>query len=86
MLGRPEGQLAAGRVADEDGAPVVLEGQPGEMLQRPLEVLACGRPGAAGNADAAVLEVPARYVRVGQGAAEVSGVDQVVRRLPVAAV
>src|SRR4029077_6782470 len=86
LLPAPERKLAAGRVADEHGAAVVLEREPRKVRQCMLEVVARRRPAATGDTDAAVLEVPARDAGVDEGDAEMAGVDQVVRRLPVAAV
>jgi hypothetical protein len=73
-------------VADEHCAAVVGEGQLFEMRERSFEVF-CGRgPLAARHAEAAVLDVPAGDPGVAERFAEVAGVDQVVGRLPVAAV
>jgi hypothetical protein len=73
-------------VPDQHGAAVVLERELLELRQRQADVLPCGRPLATGVADAAVLEVPGRDTLLGQRDAHVPGVNQVVGRLPVAAV
>ena len=73
-------------MADQDGAAVVVEGQPVAVVERPLEVVRGGGPLPAGIADATVLEVPAGDPGGAQRLAEVAEVDQVVGRLPVAAV
>ena len=85
-LRRPERELAAGGMADEHRAAVVGQGQSVAVGQRTFEVLRCRGPFAAGIAEPAVLEIPASDPGAAECLAEVTEVDQVVGRLPVAAV
>ena len=73
-------------MADEHGAAVVGEGQLVAVREGSFEVFGGGGPLAARDAEAAVLEVPAGDPGGAERFAEVAGVDQVVHRLPVAAV
>ena len=69
---------------DENGGGS-LDGQLVEEREREGQILSRRGPAAVRDADAAVLEVPGRDPGVAERLAEVAGVDQVVGRLPVAA-
>jgi hypothetical protein len=85
----PEGEVAAGRVADGDDAlqiEVVRGGEVAEVGAPPSDVLECAWPAAARFADAAELQAPRGDAGRGECGAQVADVQQVVLGAPEAAV
>src|SRR5207248_1140904 len=84
-LCRPQRQLPAGGVSEEDHA-VAIELVPLYQLLRELDaardVVARARPVAADVPDAAVLDVPRGDAGLRERHAQVAGVHEVVGRLP----